>query len=55
MAMQTVPGYIVVPSEKLLIKVNSDGTSDVVLSGKDYEQWQAHANQARQDRDGVQR
>jgi len=50
MAKQTVVGYIVVPSEKLLLRVNRDGSYEVILSDKEYDQWQARARAAEEDR-----
>jgi len=49
MAKQTVVGYIVVPSEKLLLRVNRDGSYEVILSDKEYDQWQERAR-AEEDR-----
>ncbi len=42
--------YIVVPSHRQLIKVNRDGTSEVILDGKDYDQWKVRAEAARKER-----
>ncbi len=42
-----VAGYIVVPSAKVLVKVKTDGTYEVVLSKRDYRKWAKRARKAK--------
>jgi len=42
-----VAGYIIVPSAKVVVKVNTDGTHEIILSKRDYQEWAKRAFKAK--------
>lgn len=38
------------PSQKLLIKVNTDGTAEAILTDEDFDAWAKRAEKARNDK-----